>query len=1739
VKSGSLLVKGCNLFAATLFFHITARGETKTIHLRNETILTQPAADLAKRVQSVAPKPVTGLFLVQFNAALKPAEREELRAAGVELLKYVPNDAFIAKFSQAVPDQIRAMTFVRWVGAYRPDHKVHPRLAAAVLGPLPPAQNVSINVLLSPKATPAELAAVRSLCLAVDHESHLRQGTILRARLDSTRLDTLAQSDAVLWVEPAPKRKLVDELASKLVGGDDGRTGTPTVSEQIGFGGAGVTVCVADTGLDTGDTNTMHADLRGRVTGFKPYPPLTDGSDGYGHGTHATGIVAGNAATGETDPATGAFYGLGVASTASLFIERIFDDSASEVSPAPSDEDLARDAVRNGASIGSNSWGNDVQGEYDTDAAQFDELVRDADPSTPGDQPYLLEFSAGNAGPGSETLDSPASGKNVIATGASENVSGTMSQTYGLYDDGPDTVADFSSRGPCQDGRLKPDLVAPGTWIASLASSAAPNEAAIAWSVIDSFYVYMGGTSMSGPYAAGAAAAFFQFYKSSHTNAAPSPALVKAALINSASELDESNGGPGPIPNNDEGWGRIALTNIIVTNSLTAPRYYQYLDQSVLLTNGQVYEQHSFVQGSDQPLKITLVYTDVAGFPGAIPALVNDLDLEVVGPDGTLYRGNQFAAGESVPNAPLADNLNNVEAVHLNQPLPGNYVVRVRARNVVEDARLETAAIDQDFAVVISGDLARPGVGLVLLDRTNYTAPSVINLEVLDPARASSNSVSMLVKSTTEPAGETVTLTAAGSYGAFTGAVATVVGVAVPDGKLQIHNGDAIEADYVDTSATKRVANATANLIPPTLTAVSVSSDLGVITVTWQTSEPADSAVQFGTNKLFNLSLTNSTLLTSHSLRLARLVPGLTYYFFVASTDEAGNSTTNNSAGNYYSFVAVPTPTVLMVDDYDSAGEAAAGSTVIPDSAYTNALAAAGFDYAFWKVTERGSPQLADLQPFPVVIWRTTDDIVNYGVTPDGLPDPTATNNTLSAHQQFMIQSYLNGGGSFLMASMGILSQLGDVDFRRNVLQVAGFKLNPDPPSPCSDCDEYYGVPAFVGSIASPITSGLSVTLDYGNYPSFDDGFGDIYGPDFSDTFTPGTNATAIAFESVSGKPCGMSYPRIGVDSPGRVVFLSFPLDSVPASGVAPDNEANLLRKILNFLVPGANGVGVVYMDNTIYTIPDKVTVEVGDSDLAGSGQTQVIFSSSSNTNPVTITLNETAHAGLFRGSIVLVATNAIANQLAVRNGDTITASYFDASNNSNVVALATIDTVAPVITQVAATADISSANVTWNTSKPADSLVQYGESVLLDRTAYGSAMVTNHSVAIAGLSANRTYYYQVVSRDPAGNTTDNDNNGALYTFQTRPAPRPPWFDDLETGAPGWSVVPDPMGTDMNWMLGKPNNGLESSAHSGTNAWGSDLNGQQFNLFASSFLFTPVIDLSGLSHATLTFWDCYDFSSGLEQGQILISTNTTASLSSLPVLADFSSQSATSWQQETLDLTAYVGKAVQVVWQYQGVSIGSPTYGWLVDDVGITGLAAVNGGTIVISNNLSQAGFTLSGPLNQSGTGLTVFSNAPPGQYSVQFHDVTFYGTPLPQSNSLTARGALTFTGNYSFIDMNHNGMSDAWEKYYFGIVSTNRTDSTDTDGDGMSDYAEFIAGTDPTNAASKLIFLGATIQTNSAVEFQWSAVPGRSYQLLSSSNLTSWVAIGDWIQATRSPMSFVATNTAVGTRSYRVQVRP
>ena len=135
-------------------------------------------------------------------------------------------------------------------------------------------------------------------------------------------------------------------------------------------------------------------------------------------------------------------------------------------------------------------------------------------------------------------------------------------------------------------------------------------------------------------------------------------------------------------------------------------------------------------------MKITLAYTDVPGFPGALKTLVNDLDLEVIAPDGTTYHGNQFEDGESVPNAPGYDSINNVEAVHIFEPLPGEYIVRIHASNVPSDARADTGAVDQDFALVSSANILPPGQGIVFLDRPAYTAPSVMKIKVIDTSLA-------------------------------------------------------------------------------------------------------------------------------------------------------------------------------------------------------------------------------------------------------------------------------------------------------------------------------------------------------------------------------------------------------------------------------------------------------------------------------------------------------------------------------------------------------------------------------------------------------------------------------------------------------------------------------------------------------------------------------------------------------------------------------------------------------------------------------------------------------------------------------------------------------------------------------------------------------------------------------------------------------------------------------------------
>ena len=125
--------------------------------------------------------------------------------------------------------------------------------------------------------------------------------------------------------------------------------------------------------------------------------------------------------------------------------------------------------------ISSNSWGQVVgTGTYNLNSQRYDALVRDAQPTgaaiaVAGNQEMVIVFSAGNSGPGTNTVGAPGTGKNVITVGAAENVhpfgGADACGADDTFADNANDVASFSSRGPTDDGRIKPDIMAPGTHV--------------------------------------------------------------------------------------------------------------------------------------------------------------------------------------------------------------------------------------------------------------------------------------------------------------------------------------------------------------------------------------------------------------------------------------------------------------------------------------------------------------------------------------------------------------------------------------------------------------------------------------------------------------------------------------------------------------------------------------------------------------------------------------------------------------------------------------------------------------------------------------------------------------------------------------------------------------------------------------------------------------------------------------------------------------------------------------------------------------------------------------------------------------------------------------------------------------------------------------------------------------------------------------------------------------------------
>ncbi|MEM2869638.1 MAG: S8 family serine peptidase [Thermoplasmata archaeon] len=592
-----------------------------------------------------------GCFIVQFDGPVRQDWVAWLEGrCGV--LAYLPDFAFVVRAPPSVADGLRTHPHIRFVGPFHPAYRLHPELA-------PDGRLRTLSVLAFSDSLPGRLAReLESLGAEVVGV----EGPAVFIRAPDILSIQIARLPDVQWVEElrpdAPhnyKTSLITSIRSPTDGPYNFSSDSCLWSYNSSYGGfegytgGNMTVAVCDTGVDG-----THPAFEGRKKLFFSYTGSENWTDTGWHGTHVSGTVLGSGAYRPGHSGTAGYYG-GMAPGAQLV------GQARSFSGAGAYATYCRDASRGSALVQSNSWGSSGadHGDYDSRDVIYDRSVRDSDPDREGNQSLCIVFSAGNDGPGNGTVQPPATAKNVIAVGATDKVNGT-------------TVASFSARGHCDDGRIKPDLVAPGVSVVSTSSNAS------------SSYITASGTSMACPVVAGAAVVVCEHFCVTR-GLLPSPAMVKAVLINGAEPLADYSW-PGP----EQGWGRLNLSRALLN---TTARKIWVEDQQHKLATGESRDYQFRVVGGSE-LRVTLVWSDVPGTVNANFALVNDLNLIVSAPDGTTYMGNSFAGGFSVPGNG-SDNVNNIEQVRIASPAEGWWGVRVSGANVPSGA--------QDYALVISG----------------------------------------------------------------------------------------------------------------------------------------------------------------------------------------------------------------------------------------------------------------------------------------------------------------------------------------------------------------------------------------------------------------------------------------------------------------------------------------------------------------------------------------------------------------------------------------------------------------------------------------------------------------------------------------------------------------------------------------------------------------------------------------------------------------------------------------------------------------------------------------------------------------------------------------------------------------------------------------------------------------------------------------------------------------------------
>lgn len=495
------------------------------------------------------------------------------------------------------------------------------------------------------------------------------EGQVLRLRLPGRALADLAAFPEVIYVEPAQEYRFYNERARDLTGATMLQAEGFLAPEWMGLSGRGQIIGLADSGLDTGSPGDIHPDLQSvpgqmpKVVMLKSWAGAATAADFNGHGTHMAATVAGTGAASQ-----GRFKG--IAPGASIYFQGLLDESG-KLTPPPDLTALFEPAYAAGVRVHINGWGGEKGGYFGT-ASQIDRFLRRC-------PDFLAVFSAGNGGPEAGKLTPEAYSKNALVVGASQS----PHPLFNPDENDAGSIASFSSRGPAADGRIKPELYAPGALISARSRLADLTPA------YSDDYAYLEGTSMAAAVAGSGAALVREFFQRFEKLAAPSAALVKAALICGART-------PQGWPNRS-GFGILDLGGTVLS---LWEKTFRYVDAGKGVAAGETVSYTFEVKSGEAPFKATLVWTDPGAVPGAEAPLVNNLDLVVRGPEGKEWIGNSFLSGRP-------DDVNNVEQVVIPDPEPGTYTIYVKGTAITKGVVPREGRPAQDFALVYGQPLVR------------------------------------------------------------------------------------------------------------------------------------------------------------------------------------------------------------------------------------------------------------------------------------------------------------------------------------------------------------------------------------------------------------------------------------------------------------------------------------------------------------------------------------------------------------------------------------------------------------------------------------------------------------------------------------------------------------------------------------------------------------------------------------------------------------------------------------------------------------------------------------------------------------------------------------------------------------------------------------------------------------------------------------------------------------------------